>query len=179
MKENAGKKQQLNNGFFRQRGASLTEYILYTALAGIVILGATKMYRASSTASESNQMMSDINGIRAAAQSLSTNGVYTGLSMDTLNNGKSLPSTIRKSGTNWLSNLNTNMTIAVNGAAPNKFDLTINAVPPEVCMKAIAALDASWAATVGGTAVTLPAADMNAVNTACGTTAATLVLTSS
>ena len=163
----------------RQSGASLTEYLLYAALAGLVIVAATKMYGSSSTVSQANQLLSDLQGIRSGAQSISTGGVYTGISLDSMSTAKALPSTIRKSGTNWLSSLNTNMTLAVNATSASKFDLVISSVPPDICMKTLSALDASWSAKVGATAVTLPAADVSAIATACGSAVANLTLTSS
>lgn len=163
----------------RQSGASLTEYLLYAALAGLVVVGATKMYSSSNTSSQSNQLLSDLQGIRSGAQTISNSGIYTGISLDNMSTAKALPSTIRKSGTNWLSNLNTNMTLAVNASTPSKFDLVINSVPPEVCMKTLSSLDASWSAKVGSTAVTLPASDVNTIASACGSAAVNLTLTSS
>ncbi len=163
----------------RQSGASLTEYLLYAALAGLVVVGATKMYASSNTASQANQLLSDLQGIRSGAQTIANNGVYTGISLDHMSTAKALPSTIRKSGSNWLSSLNTTMTLSVNSTAPSRFDLVINSVPPDVCMKTLSSLDASWSARVGSTAVTLPAADVSTVATACGSAAANLTLTSS
>lgn len=154
-----------------QRGSSLTEYLLYAALAGIVVVGATKMYNSSQNATQANQLLSDLQGIRSGAQSLATNGQYVGLSMDTLANAKALPSTIRKSGTNWLSNLNTNVTISVNASNSGKFDLVVQQVPAEICMKTISALDGSWIAKVGTSTLTLPAPDITTINAACSGTA--------
>lgn len=162
---------------FRQKGASLTEYLLYVAVAAVVVVGATKMYASSSTSSDVNQLLSDLQGLRAGAQSLRTNGQYTGLSMAVMDSAKTLPSTIRKSGANYLGNLNTTVTIAPN-TDTTKFDLVVSSVPPEVCVKTLSALDGSWTGKIGATAVTLPATNIGTLNTSCGTAAANITLTS-
>lgn len=163
---------------FRQKGATLTEYMLWVALVGVTILGASKLFSASSTSSDVNQFLSDLQGLRAGAQTLRINGQYTGLSMAVMDSAKALPSTIHKSGTNYLGNLNTTVTIAPN-TNTTKFDLVVSSVPPEVCVKTLSALDGSWSGKIGATAVNLPATDIAALNTSCGNAAATITLTSS
>ncbi|MDN0082474.1 type 4 pilus major pilin [Crenobacter sp. SG2305] len=144
-----------------QAGASLTEYLLYAALAGIVVIGATKAFSSSKSTTDYNGMLTDMNAIRTGTRQVAgMGGTYGAANADITANlitAKVFPSNIGGTATTRINGFNGAVSVAV-GATPNLFIISTAEVPQDVCIKFLGALDSTWTQVQapGGTQTTFP-----------------------
>lgn len=124
----------------KEKGASLIEIIAYLGVAGMVIGGALAMYTGASSTQASNQMISDVTGVRTAVRSLwSSSANYGGVNMlATLFTASRLPTTwsVVGSGATMTAVHQLNGSVGVEGLTAN-FAITLDSLSEDICTSAL------------------------------------------
>ena len=166
-----------------QHGASLLEAVAYLGIASLVLVGAVSLVSGAFNAAETNRASEEFVALRTASKKLFSGQIYPANMVPVLIAAKGVPGTLTVNGTGATATISNGFGGAVTvagtaGTPPNTFTISYANVPPEVCIGIISGASGWTAVRVGTTNVTLPT-NASAAQTACGTAATTLAMTSS
>jgi prepilin-type N-terminal cleavage/methylation domain-containing protein len=146
------------NSLKKQAGVTLIEISAALVIAGLVIAGALAMFNSADMSQKSNQMLTDIAGIRIGVRGLyAASGGYGTTSLNSvLISSKKLPGSLSISGTETI-NHTMGGTVTVTGTTSG-FKIDITNLPKEVCMNLATSPGTVWNSLIVGvkTYTTLP-----------------------
>ncbi len=156
-----------------QKGFSLLELLLVVAVGAILILAGLAIYRNISQNTEVNEASRLINVLKQESQRIfQGEPAYTGLTNTVLTNANVVPAKYTTGAGVITTPFNTVITVTVNGTNIDEFDILVNNVPQEACLKLgleYTVNDSDFVSvTIGTTTITAPT--VSNVNTACGAT---------
>jgi len=163
----------------KQRGLTLIELIASLTVFALVVGGALALFSSSSSSQASIQMTSDLTAIRAATRGLyyGKGGYGTGNLNAVLVNGNKVPTTMTvTAGTPPTISHGLGGAVTIAGAS-TAFNITVTAVPTDVCMSVLTSSTGWNSITVGsGTAITAFPVQPDAASTACSAAATQTVV---
>jgi prepilin-type N-terminal cleavage/methylation domain-containing protein len=146
------------NSLKKQAGVTLIEISAALVIAGLVIAGALAMFNSADMSQKSNQMLTDIAGMRIAVRGLyAAAGGYGTTSLNpVLIASRKLPGSLSVSGTDTI-NHSLGGTVIVTGTTSG-FKIVLTNIPKEVCMNLATSPGTVWTSLIIGTTTynTLP-----------------------
>lgn len=141
----------------RQAGMTLMEIIAALAIIAAVIVGALALFNSAQSSNQSVAMLKDLISLRSATQQLFLGqGTYgaagTNLNAVLINSNK-VPNDLVTTAPNTIRAPWPNGTVIVQATAdPNKFSVTFQQIPQDICVQLIANSSTGWFSVVNGNA---------------------------
>lgn len=135
----------------KQAGITLMEVIGSLLVIGLVVSGALSLFGSADSSQKGNQMLSDINAIRAAVKGMyAGQGGYGSASLNAvLISSNKVPSGMTTSGTTITHSMNGTLTVT---GATSTFSIAITNVPTDVCVQLVSNATSGWTSIKVGAA---------------------------